>query len=125
MKNLSPELDHLIQSTMLTDRHRFYRRLHKLKQQDHHESQLQTLAEQVQASADRAQQRQQNIPKPTFDADLPVIERRHDIAEAIRDNQVIILCGETGSGKTTQLPKICLELGRGVTGLIGHTQPRR
>ncbi|HEY4315885.1 MAG TPA: ATP-dependent RNA helicase HrpA [Actinomycetes bacterium] len=57
--------------------------------------------------------------------DLPVAERRDDIAAAIRDHQVVIVAGETGSGKTTQLPKICLDLGRGVAGLIGHTQPRR
>ncbi|WP_181780074.1 ATP-dependent RNA helicase HrpA, partial [Pseudonocardia pini] len=56
---------------------------------------------------------------------LPVSARREDIAAAIRDNQVVIVAGETGSGKTTQLPKICLELGRGITGTIGHTQPRR
>src|SRR4051794_27000671 len=57
--------------------------------------------------------------------DLPVAERRDEIAAAIRDHQVVIVAGETGSGKTTQLPKICLELGRGVAGVIGHTQPRR
>jgi ATP-dependent helicase HrpA len=57
--------------------------------------------------------------------DLPVAKRRDEIAAAIRDHQVVIVAGETGSGKTTQLPKICLELGRGVAGLIGHTQPRR
>ena len=56
---------------------------------------------------------------------LPVSERRDDIAAAIRDHQVVVVAGETGSGKTTQIPKICLELGRGVRGLIGHTQPRR
>ncbi|MFL6110808.1 MAG: ATP-dependent RNA helicase HrpA, partial [Catenulispora sp.] len=56
---------------------------------------------------------------------LPVVEKREEIKDAISKNQVIVLCGETGSGKTTQLPKICLELGRGVKGLIGHTQPRR
>ena len=65
------------------------------------------------------------LPRPEFPADLPVSGRREEIARAIRDNQVVIVCGETGSGKTTQLPKICLELGRGVEGLIGHTQPRR
>ena len=54
-----------------------------------------------------------------------MVQRREEIAGAIADNQVIVLCGETGSGKTTQLPKICLELGRGVDGMIGHTQPRR
>src|SRR5687768_17644215 len=61
----------------------------------------------------------------TYPAELPVSARREDIAAAIRDHQVVIVAGETGSGKTTQIPKICLELGRGVRGLIGHTQPRR
>ncbi|SOD41647.1 ATP-dependent RNA helicase HrpA [Nitrosovibrio sp. Nv4] len=66
-----------------------------------------------------------NLPKPVYPEDLPVVGRREEIARAIRENQVVIVCGETGSGKTTQLPKICLELGRGVAGMIGHTQPRR
>jgi ATP-dependent helicase HrpA len=61
----------------------------------------------------------------SYPPELPVSQRKDDIAAAIRDNQVVIVAGETGSGKTTQLPKICLELGRGVTGQIGHTQPRR
>jgi ATP-dependent helicase HrpA len=65
------------------------------------------------------------VPAIHYPPDLPVAERRDDIAAAIRDHQVVIVAGETGSGKTTQLPKICLELGRGVHGLIGHTQPRR
>src|SRR6187200_464313 len=60
-----------------------------------------------------------------YPADLPISQRRDDIAAAIRDHQVVVLAGETGSGKTTQLPKIALELGRGVRGRIGHTQPRR
>jgi ATP-dependent helicase HrpA len=60
-----------------------------------------------------------------YPEELPVSQRRDDIAEAIKNHQVVIVAGETGSGKTTQLPKICLELGRGVTGQIGHTQPRR
>ncbi|MGZ4777025.1 MAG: ATP-dependent RNA helicase HrpA, partial [Oryzihumus sp.] len=65
------------------------------------------------------------MPTVTYPEDLPVAARKDDIAAAIRDHQVVIVAGETGSGKTTQLPKICLELGRGVEGLIGHTQPRR
>src|SRR4051812_32808983 len=69
--------------------------------------------------------RQANLPKPAFPDDLPVVQRRSEIAELIAKHQVVVLCGETGSGKTTQLPKICLELGRGVDGMIGHTQPRR
>ena len=60
-----------------------------------------------------------------YPADLPVVLRREDLAEAIARNQVVIVCGETGSGKTTQLPKICLSIGRGVQGMIAHTQPRR
>src|ERR671913_902762 len=66
-----------------------------------------------------------NLPKPTYPDDLPVVLRREEIARAIQENQVVIVSGETGSGKTTQIPKICLELGRGVNGMIGHTQPRR
>ncbi|HTE15041.1 MAG TPA: ATP-dependent RNA helicase HrpA [Burkholderiales bacterium] len=72
-----------------------------------------------------AEQRLRNLPRPTYPDDLPVVARRADIAHAIGANQVVIICGETGSGKTTQLPKICLEMQRGVAGLIGHTQPRR
>lgn len=109
---------------MLSDRHRLTQRWQRLKKEQNQDK-LAALAQQVIASVERAEKRRQNIPRPTFEADLPVIERREEVKRAIADNQVIILCGETGSGKTTQLPKICLELGRGVTGMIGHTQPRR
>jgi ATP-dependent helicase HrpA len=64
-------------------------------------------------------------PRPEFPPELPISAKREEIAKAISSHQVVIVCGETGSGKTTQLPKICLELGRGIQGLIGHTQPRR
>src|ERR1039458_1185007 len=79
-----------------------------------------SLAEQTRAEARRA-----SVPVLRYPAELPVSQRKDEIAAAIRDHQVVIVAGETGSGKTTQLPKICLELGRGVTGQIGHTQPRR
>src|SRR3954469_13489392 len=65
------------------------------------------------------------LPTITYPPELPVSARREELLEVIRDNQVVIVAGETGSGKTTQLPKICLELGRGLRGVIGHTQPRR
>src|SRR5580693_3545993 len=65
------------------------------------------------------------MPPITYPPELPVSQRRDEIAQAIKENQVVIIAGETGSGKTTQIPKICLELGRGVTGQIAHTQPRR
>ena len=79
----------------------------------------------LRASADRAEARRRSIPAITYPEDLPVSQRRAEIMAAIAEHQVIVLCGETGSGKTTQLPKMCLELGRGVRGMIGHTQPRR
>jgi len=69
--------------------------------------------------------RRSHLPRPSFPADLPITGKRAEIGRAIRSHQVVIVCGETGSGKTTQLPKICLEIGRGVEGFIGHTQPRR
>jgi ATP-dependent helicase HrpA len=78
-------------------------------------------------AAQRAAAREAALAGATisYPPELPVSQRRDDIAAAIRDHQVVIVAGETGSGKTTQLPKICLELGRGIAGQIGHTQPRR
>ena len=66
-----------------------------------------------------------SIPKITYPEELPISANRDEIRRAIEAHPVVIVCGETGSGKTTQLPKICLEAGRGVAGIIGHTQPRR
>ncbi len=72
-----------------------------------------------------ARLRAESVPPIRYPEELPIVQKRDAIAEAIRDHQVVIIAGETGSGKTTQIPKICLELGRGIHGLIGHTQPRR
>ncbi|MBI4755621.1 MAG: ATP-dependent RNA helicase HrpA [Betaproteobacteria bacterium] len=83
------------------------------------------LRQRIEASRARFAARAAALPRPTFPEELPVSARREEIARAIGDHQVVIVCGETGSGKTTQIPKICLELGRGAAGLIGHTQPRR
>ena len=83
------------------------------------------LAGEVAAAEQRMQARRTSVPVITYPAELPVSQRKAELAAAIRDNQVVIIAGETGSGKTTQLPKICLELGRGISGQIGHTQPRR
>ena len=113
---------------MLCDRHRLRRSMRSLrptKDSGKADARLQHLTEQVEASAAEAERRRARLPVPSFDLDLPVVHRREEIAEAVEKNQVVVVCGETGSGKTTQLPKICLDLGRGVTGLIGHTQPRR
>jgi ATP-dependent helicase HrpA len=86
---------------------------------------LERLLKQLDESLARREKRQQLVPRLEYDESLPVVARRVEIAEAIRKHQVVVVCGETGSGKSTQLPKICLEIGRGVSGMIGHTQPRR
>ncbi|MBL8438024.1 MAG: ATP-dependent RNA helicase HrpA, partial [Zoogloeaceae bacterium] len=102
------------------------RRLRGVKGRPRHLADLpEALAAEVLASVTRRAARAAHLPRPEFPPELPVNQRREEIAEAIRAHQVVIVCGETGSGKTTQLPKICLELGRGAAGLIGHTQPRR
>jgi ATP-dependent helicase HrpA len=79
----------------------------------------------VRSAEERLAARRAGVPTITYPDQLPVSQRRDEIAAAIRNHQVVIVAGETGSGKTTQLPKICLDLGRGVRGMIGHTQPRR
>ena len=86
---------------------------------------LSKVEEKYRKSHDLYLQRLSKLPKPEFDNTLPVHEKLEEIKKVIAENQVTIICGETGSGKTTQLPKICLELERGAAGLIGHTQPRR
>lgn len=86
---------------------------------------LADLARAVKRSAEVILERSNASPEVRYDLDLPVVARKQEIASTIRDHQVVVICGETGSGKSTQLPKICLELGRGAAGFIGHTQPRR
>lgn len=86
---------------------------------------LAKLHEVLDESLARREAREKTVPKIVYDESLPVVGKRAEIAAAIRDHQVVVICGETGSGKSTQIPKICLELGRGISGLIGHTQPRR
>ena len=83
------------------------------------------LRSQMRISADRLEERRLSLPTINYDETLPVHARRADIAAAIASSSVVIVSGATGSGKSTQLPKICLEMGRGVAGMIGHTQPRR
>ena len=72
-----------------------------------------------------AERRRSSLPQVDYDEQLPIAEHRESIQRALEQHQVLVIAGETGSGKTTQLPKLCLELGRGVQGMIGHTQPRR
>jgi ATP-dependent helicase HrpA len=88
-------------------------------------TELNRIAGEIARSSQTRALRERNLPCPEFPEDLPVSGKRSEIAAAIRAHPVVVVCGETGSGKTTQLPKICLTLGRGVPGMIGHTQPRR
>jgi ATP-dependent helicase HrpA len=110
---------------MVADRVRFERRIARLRRGELPPAEIERLAGAVAASRERVVQRIAAAPSVDYPAELPVSDRRAEIAAAIREHPVVIVCGETGSGKTTQLPKICLEMGRGTRGLIGHTQPRR
>ncbi|MGL4858896.1 MAG: ATP-dependent RNA helicase HrpA [Enterobacteriaceae bacterium] len=110
-----------LQDLMLRDQHSLRRRARQamdLQAQQHFDNDLALARARVTA-------RQLNVPEITYPAELPVSQKRDDLLKIIKQNQVVIVAGETGSGKTTQLPKICLELGRGIKGVIGHTQPRR
>ncbi|MGN7972480.1 ATP-dependent RNA helicase HrpA [Serratia sp. 22264] len=113
---------------MLRDQQRLQRRLQgarKIKNPDAQQATVAEVESDIAAALQKVQARAASCPKITYPENLPVSQKKQDILNAIRDHQVVIVAGETGSGKTTQLPKICLELGRGVKGLIGHTQPRR
>ncbi|MEW2359087.1 ATP-dependent RNA helicase HrpA [Spirillospora sp. NPDC029432] len=113
---------------MPIDRHRLRRRIdgaQKMRDAARRERVAGEIAAEVEAAERRVARRRAAVPAITYPEQLPVSQKKDDIAAAIRDHQVVIVAGETGSGKTTQLPKICLELGRGVLGSIGHTQPRR
>ncbi|MEU4417523.1 ATP-dependent RNA helicase HrpA [Nocardia salmonicida] len=104
----------------LRDEHRLRRKLDRARPDD-----LPALEAEVATAETRVANRRAALPQITYPEQLPVSARRDDIAAAIAAHQVVIVAGETGSGKTTQIPKICLELGRGIRGTIGHTQPRR
>ncbi|HBA00189.1 MAG TPA: ATP-dependent RNA helicase HrpA, partial [Halomonas sp.] len=114
---------------MLRDQERLSRRVAGLRRRQRENKPIDRGLNEVEREVDKAKQllAQRESLRVTLDypAELPVVERREDILTAIRDHQVVVVAGETGSGKTTQLPKMCLELGRGRKGLIGHTQPRR
>ena len=117
---LHKNLDHAFSA----DRHRLRRQLHELRKKPD-EAKLAGWLERFQASAAKVEARRQSVPAIRYDDALPIAAKRDEIKAALEKHQVLVIAGETGSGKTTQLPKICLEIGRGVHGLIGHTQPRR
>ena len=128
------ELGQLIGRAMLRDQWGFRRRWEMLRRgggrpggpiENGKARAADDLRRQVELSVALRERRARGRPIVRYSEELPVSAKRGELAKAIRENQVVVVCGETGSGKTTQLPKICLEMGRGVAGMIGHTQPRR
>ncbi|MEO1898196.1 MAG: DEAD/DEAH box helicase, partial [Methylococcales bacterium] len=124
VKQLSKQLN----ACLNADKPHYKRQLDRLRNEskkgNNVEIKLVALSQKIETSISKRQQRKNSIPVINY-PDLPVTDKKDEIADLIRQNQVLILCGETGSGKTTQIPKICLEIGRGIAGFIGHTQPRR
>ncbi|OKI99983.1 ATP-dependent RNA helicase HrpA [Kitasatospora sp. CB01950] len=122
------ELAARLPGLMLRDSQRLGRRLEGIRKVRSDEARQKAMAE-LAADFDRSElrvtDRRAAVPEIRYPQELPVAQKKDEILAAVRDHQVVIVAGETGSGKTTQIPKICLELGRGVQGLIGHTQPRR
>ncbi len=121
--DLFKQLTHQLAHCLNQDRHVLKRQLDRCRSKKSVEE-LNALASRIERSVAARNKRLASVPVLTF-PDLPVTGKKDDIAKLIQDNQVVIVCGETGSGKTTQLPKICLSIGRGASGFIGHTQPRR
>jgi ATP-dependent helicase HrpA len=127
--SFSRQIESEIAEAMLADRFRLRNRLKSIQRAEEEgrpfDQTLERLLEELQRSIELRKSRSQRIPNLTFDAALPISARRDEIAELIGRHQVVVVSGETGSGKSTQLPKVCLSIGRGVEGMIGHTQPRR
>ncbi|MFE2938807.1 ATP-dependent RNA helicase HrpA [Streptomyces sp. NPDC059255] len=122
------DLQTLLADVSLRDAQRLGRRLEgarRIRKPEARQAVLDEIAGQAGKAAERTRLRAGRVPEVSYPEQLPVSQKKNTILEAIRDHQVVIVAGETGSGKTTQIPKICLELGRGVRGMIGHTQPRR
>ncbi|ELP4885186.1 ATP-dependent RNA helicase HrpA [Vibrio cholerae] len=126
--NSAASLKKALGECLIKDRFRLSKRIDgasKIKNESARNAVFDEIALDIAQSMMVVEQRKQQMPKIEYPALLPVSQKRDDIAQAIAHHQVVIVAGETGSGKTTQLPKICAELGRGKYGLIGHTQPRR
>ncbi len=125
------ELEAKISHAMLRDRHRLRsllkpaRRGKGGRQPQTAEQRREEFHRRLEQSTAIAEMRNQKRPVVDFDIDLPILSHREEIVSTIRENQVVVICGETGSGKSTQLPKLCLDAGFGTHGMIGHTQPRR
>lgn len=127
--NSLDELDSQIANCLLKDRFRLRRQLRQIHQkklkEDQLEKRIQALSAKIERSRDARLERQNRFPKINLNTDLPIYEHAEEIISAIQERQVIVVAGQTGSGKSTQLPQLCLQAGFGVSAMIGHTQPRR
>jgi ATP-dependent helicase HrpA len=125
LNQISGMLDGIMQSDAAWCRQRIRAARGRLKAGKSIDSLLESLIDRCTHSAKKSQDRKRRLPEPTYDPVLPIVDRREEIVAAIEKHQVVVISGETGSGKTTQIPKMCMQAGRGVRGLIGCTQPRR
>ena len=129
LQNHDEDLRRLINSCLSVDRYGLRKQLQQLanksRQQGDHSIELRKLRSKISISVDQVAARERRVPKIAYHGDLPVVSSKDEIKRLIDKHQIVILCGETGSGKTTQLPKMLLEIGRGICGQIAHTQPRR
>jgi ATP-dependent helicase HrpA len=126
------QIEKLLPDAMHAPRHAVLREMRQLRQRKNISSndkkllfKINNFKKRLRVSIEQKKHRLRHRPKTAYDENLPIVDRRKDIIEAIQKHQVVIVSGETGSGKTTQLPKFCIEAGRGIDGLIGCTQPRR
>ncbi len=129
MRNILSHFEMRLNECLSRDRNTLRRQLRGLRRRLREGKPIDRGLEQLRAALEvsnaRLRERRARLPLPVFSEALPINQHRDTIAAAIRDHPVVVICGETGSGKTTQIPKICLSLGIGAIGSIGHTQPRR
>ena len=125
LKKIAGLLDGIMQSDAAWCRQRIRAARGRLRAGKPVDTILESLIDRYTISAQKCQQRKSGLPEPSYDPALPIVDRRDEIIAAINEHQVVVISGETGSGKTTQIPKMCMQAGRGVRGLIGCTQPRR
>ena len=126
----NPSIDKLqavIDDCRIRDRHRFVRALKKLRQTKGQKptTSLKNIQQDIEKSRNYVDERRLRLPNIELNTELPIFAHISELSEKLKQHQLLVVCGETGSGKTTQLPKLCLQAGYGFKGLIGHTQPRR
>ena len=119
------KIEALLPRAMMRDRERYSKSLRKIRHDKEPLPRLSALEKKIDASIRERERRLERRPEVSYPEILPITEKKDEIIHAIKENPVVVISGETGSGKSTQIPKMCLEAGRGIDGMIGCTQPRR